>query len=61
MQIVVPYCHRINGKELSGLMRYMGVIMTDAEVMDMIRQCGGLHSTTNRIEFNFLNRNYGHH
>ena len=39
----------------------MGVIMTDAEVMDMIRQCGGLHSTTNRIEFNFLNRNYGHH
>jgi len=32
---------RINGKELSGLMRFMGVILSDAEVMEVIRECGG--------------------
>lgn len=32
---------RVNGKELQALMRYMGTILSDAETMEMIRECGG--------------------
>mmetsp|Transcript_7589 Transcript_7589/g.10472 ORF Transcript_7589/g.10472 Transcript_7589/m.10472 type:complete len:149 (+) Transcript_7589:110-556(+) len=35
---------RINGKELQALMRHMGTIQTDAETMEMIRECGGADS-----------------
>eukprot|EP01117_Protostelium_nocturnum_P011097 TRINITY_DN4028_c0_g1_i1.p1 TRINITY_DN4028_c0_g1~~TRINITY_DN4028_c0_g1_i1.p1 ORF type:complete len:150 (+),score=47.86 TRINITY_DN4028_c0_g1_i1:163-612(+) len=43
---------RINGKELQALMRYLGSIQSDAETMEMIRECGGADS----IDLNgFLN------
>jgi Ca2+-binding EF-hand superfamily protein len=32
---------RINDKELQALMRHLGVIMTTAEILEMIREAGG--------------------
>ncbi|PRP74842.1 calmoduline [Planoprotostelium fungivorum] len=32
---------RVNGKELQALMRHMGTIQSDAETVEMMRECGG--------------------
>jgi len=44
------------GKDVAALMRYLGVIMTDAEVMTMIREAGGAETLDQNQFMNWMGR-----